>query len=258
DAQIGTLYQRGGRIRSEFTLQGLTAVNAMASNTEAWRFQPFQGRREAEQVSEDEVALMAEDAEFEGPLLDWQKKGYKVDYLGTEDVDGTEAYKLRVARKNGNLDWIYLDPDTFLVIRTVQLAHVRGAERVSETDYGAYERVAGVWMPFSTETGPKGGPKTNRVTIERAEVNVDVDAAAFRFPQKGQTVARMIVAGPTQSNAVEAAAPPAPTGKAVIDSGVISGLGIRNIGSAAMSGRVSAVTARNEGGKTVLFVGAAS
>ena len=257
DAQIGTLYERG-RVRSEFTLQGLTAVDALESDTEAWRFQPFQGRREAERVSADEVALMAEDAEFEGPLVDWQKKGYKVDYLGTEDVDGTEAHKLRVTRKSGNLDWIYLDPDTFLVIRTVQLAHVRGAERLSETDYGAYERVAGVWLPFSTETGPKGGPKTNRVTIERAEVNVAVDAAAFRFPGKGQTVARLIVAGPTKSNAVEAVPPPPPAGKPVIDSGVISGLGIRNIGSAAMSGRVAAVAAHNEGGKTVVFVGAAS
>src|SRR5262249_36841635 len=43
-----------------------------------------------------------------------------------------------------------------------------------------------------------------------------------------------------------------------LDSGVISGLGIRNIGSATMSGRIAAVAARNEGGKTTIFVGAAS
>ncbi len=258
DAQIGSLYQQGGRVRSEFTLQGLTAVNAL-EGTEAWRFQPFEGRREAEHVAGDEAALMTEDAEFEGPLLDWQKKGYKVEYLGTEDVDGTEAHKLRVTRKNGNINWIYLDPDTFVVIRTVQQARVRGAERVAETDYGAYERVAGVWMAFSYETGPKGGPKNARITIERAEVNVAVDAAAFRFPQKGQTVARIVVAGPSKSNAVETTAlPPTPMVKPVIDSGVISGLGVRNIGSAAMSGRVAAVAARNEGGKTIVYVGAAS
>jgi len=240
DAQIGTLYERDGYLRSEFTLQGLTAVDAL-EGAEAWHFQPFEGRREAQRATEDEVQLMREDAEFEGPLLDWQKKGYKVDYLGTEDVDGTEAHKLRVTRKNGNINWVYLDPDTFLVIRTVQQAKIRGAERVSETDYGSYQRVAGVWMPFSFETGPKNGPKNSRVTVERAEVNVVVDKAAFRFPVKGQTVARLIVAGPTEKNAVEAATPPAPVGKPVIDSGVISGLGIRNIGSAAMSGRVAGV-----------------
>ncbi|MBV9316432.1 MAG: hypothetical protein JOZ34_03130, partial [Gammaproteobacteria bacterium] len=39
-----------------------------------------------------------------------------------------------------------------------------------------------------------------------------------------------------------------------IDSGVISGLGARNIGSAAMSGRISALAGyRDSSGKVVLF-----
>lgn len=45
---------------------------------------------------------------------------------------------------------------------------------------------------------------------------------------------------------------------AAFDSATISGLGIRNIGSSAMSGRISAIAAYNEDGKTVLYVGAAS
>lgn len=49
----------------------------------------------------------------------------------------------------------------------------------------------------------------------------------------------------------------APTG-ARYDAGTLSGLGVRNIGSAAMSGRVSALAAYEEKGKTILYVGAAS
>src|SRR6516225_7112728 len=45
----------------------------------------------------------------------------------------------------------------------------------------------------------------------------------------------------------------------VIDSGTISGLGARNIGSAAMSGRIAALAGyRDASGKVVLFVGSAS
>ncbi|MBV8403962.1 MAG: sialidase, partial [Gammaproteobacteria bacterium] len=45
----------------------------------------------------------------------------------------------------------------------------------------------------------------------------------------------------------------------VLDSGVISGLGARNIGSAAMSGRIAALAGyRDASGKVVLFVGSAS
>jgi photosystem II stability/assembly factor-like uncharacterized protein len=58
---------------------------------------------------------------------------------------------------------------------------------------------------------------------------------------------------------VFSAAAIAQTPGAVIDSGVISGLGARNIGSAAMSGRIAALAGYNDpSGKVTLFVGAAS
>src|ERR1051326_515276 len=46
--------------------------------------------------------------------------------------------------------------------------------------------------------------------------------------------------------------------KSRYDSGTISGLNARNIGSATMSGRIAAVTAFNDNGRLTVFVGAAS
>ncbi len=55
------------------------------------------------------------------------------------------------------------------------------------------------------------------------------------------------------------AADPNPTEAAHFDAGAISGLGMRNIGSAAMSGRVAALDAvAQKDGKTLVYVGAAS
>ena len=52
---------------------------------------------------------------------------------------------------------------------------------------------------------------------------------------------------------------PSPEPQATFNSATISGLGARNIGSAAMSGRVSAIAGTKEpSGKITLFVGAAS
>ena len=45
---------------------------------------------------------------------------------------------------------------------------------------------------------------------------------------------------------------------AKFDSDAVSGLGARNIGSAAMSGRVSALTAVKEDGRLTVYIGAAS
>src|SRR3989475_4798918 len=51
---------------------------------------------------------------------------------------------------------------------------------------------------------------------------------------------------------------PAPAQSAKFDSDTISGLGARNIGSAAMSGRVAAIAAVKEDGRLTVYVGAAS
>src|SRR5512136_2195776 len=81
EAQWASLRKRPGLIRTEVSLQGLTAVNAW-DGKEAWSVQPFQGRREPERVSPDEAKDLAREADLEGPLVGWREKGNKVEYLG--------------------------------------------------------------------------------------------------------------------------------------------------------------------------------
>src|SRR6185295_16402935 len=126
DAAWAALQKRTGMIRTEVTLQGLTAVDAY-DGKEAWSLNPFQGRRDAQKSSADEARELAQDADIEGPLIHWREKGHRIESLGTEDVDGTAALKLRVTLKDGDTLYVYLDPDTFLEIRTERVAHVRGA-----------------------------------------------------------------------------------------------------------------------------------
>ena len=257
EARWGEVQKRPGMTRSEVTLQGLTAIDAY-DGKEGWSVQPFGGRRDANRASADDTKTMAQDADIDGPLVDWKNKGHRVESLGTEDVDGTLALKLRVSLKDGDVEYFFLDPDTFLAIRELRENHIRGAERITETDIGSYHQVAGVWMPFSFESGPKGGPRGNRISVERVEVNVDLDDGIFHFPL-GRVVG-VIAPGPAGAPAL-AAPPPSAEGarkSPVVDAGVISGLGARNVGSAAMSGRIAAIAARNDNGKTTIYVGAAS
>ena len=247
--------KRPGKIRSEVTRQGLTAVQAW-NGTEAWKLSPFNGRREPERTSQDESRGLAQEADIEGHLISWREKGSRVEYLGLEDVDGTPAHKLRVTLKDGDVQYLFLDPDAYLEIRVVTERHVRGTEQVTEADLGAYGQVAGVWIPTSIDQGRKGGPRTAHFSVEKAEANVAVEDRLFEYPQG--TITREVIAGPEarppsfEAKGTQAQAP------VTWDEGVISGLGVRNIGSAAMSGRVSAVAARNLDGKTLIYVGAAS
>jgi hypothetical protein len=168
-------------VRTEVTLQGMTAVQAF-DGKEGWKISPFQGRKDPEKMSADDMKSLIEEAEIDGPLVDWKAKQSTVEYLGTEDVDGTLAHKLKVVRKNGDVSFVYLDPDHFLEIRILTQRIEQGAQVEVETDLGDYEKIAGVFVPFSIEAGRKGDPDKQKIIIDKAEGNVPVDDKTFNFP----------------------------------------------------------------------------
>jgi len=173
--------KRPGEVRTEGTLQGMTQIEAY-DGKEGWKISPFQGRKDPEKMSTDDVKSLMEDAEIDGPLVDWKAKGSTVDYLGTEDVDGTPAYKVKVVRKNGDVSFVFLDPDHFLEIRVVTQRIKHGAQEEVETDLGDYEKTGGVFIPTSIESGRKGDPDKQKIVIDKAEANVPVDESRFHFP----------------------------------------------------------------------------
>jgi hypothetical protein len=173
--------KRPDEVRTESSLQGMTQIEAY-DGKEGWKVSPFFGRKDPERMSADDVKTLMEDAEIDGPLVDWKTKGSKVEYLGTEDVEGTLAHKLKVVRKNGDVNFVYLDPDHFLEIRVLTQRMRHGAYEEVETDLGDYEKAAGVFVPTSIESGRKGAPDKERIIIDKVEANVPVDDAIFHFP----------------------------------------------------------------------------
>jgi hypothetical protein len=173
--------KRPNDVRTEVSLQGMTAVNAY-DGTEGWKISPFQGRKDPEKMSADDVKALWEDSEIDGPLINWKEKGSKVEYLGTEDVDGTEAHKLKVTRKNGDVSFVYLDPEHFLEIRILTQRVEHGARVEIETDISDYEKVNGVFVPFSLESGRIGDPDKQKLILDKVDGNVPLDDSIFHFP----------------------------------------------------------------------------
>lgn len=181
DLSYASLQERGAGIRSEAGLQGLTQVTAYDGSA-AWRIDPFQGRRDPERLSDEDRKDLELQADIDGPLVDWQQKGHRVEYLGTEEMDGTEAHKLKLTLKNGDIQYRLLDPDHFLEILVIDQVKRRGIERETETELGNYEKVGGVYWPFASASGPKGGQRNQKITLDKLEVNVEIDDAQFAFP----------------------------------------------------------------------------
>ncbi|HEY2713997.1 MAG TPA: hypothetical protein VGI60_15895 [Chthoniobacterales bacterium] len=175
--------KRPGKVRTDAILQGMNLLNAY-DGTSGWKIFPLFGRKDPEKMSADESKSLVEEGEIGGPLENWQAQGKKVDYLGTEDVEGTAAHKLQVTRKNGDVSYVYLDPDYFLEIRVIDRRIEQGAQVEVETDLGDYEKVNDVYFPFSIEAGNKGASDKQKIIIDKAEANMPVDDSVFEFPTK--------------------------------------------------------------------------
>ena len=115
--RVGQENMRPNLLRETFSLQGMTAVQAYDGST-AWQIQPFGGHKDPQLMGEDDVRDLLIDSDFDGPLVDYKAKGNAVEYLGHDTLDGDDVLRLKVTLKNGDIVYYYLDPDTFLEIRT--------------------------------------------------------------------------------------------------------------------------------------------
>jgi hypothetical protein len=169
-------------VRDAATIQGMTQIQSYDGST-GWQISPFEGRKDPELLGEEDMREMTEEADFYGPIVDYKKKDNRIEYLGHDTVDGDDAYRLKVTLANGDIIYYFLDPDTYLEIRTEKVQFVRGSVRETYTNLGSYKLVAGVYFPFSIESGAKRSPGDGaKITFDKIEANVAVNPQEFKMP----------------------------------------------------------------------------
>jgi hypothetical protein len=176
--------KRRGMVRQEFSVQGLTGIVAYDGKT-GWKIEPWQGKKDPEPLGEEEMKQILEDSDFDGPLVNYQQKGNKIELVGMDQVEGTDAYKLKLTLANGDVRYYYMDTDYFVPIKIDTKRMIRGAEREYETTLGDYKEVAGWYLPHSIEVNVKGSQDRQKTTYEKIEANVAIDERRFARPVMG-------------------------------------------------------------------------
>jgi hypothetical protein len=175
-----TMYQVHNKaMKQEYVVMNMTAYTIMRADS-GWNFMPFQGQTAPEPMTAEQVKLGAEQLDIQGELLDYTAKGHKLELQGKEDVDGTEAIKLKVTRKSGNEIVYYFDPANYYVIRTVSKVKMDGQEMEQKMNYSNYKKLPeGITIPFTMESTAIPAP----INITKVEVNPTIPEAVFRANQ---------------------------------------------------------------------------
>lgn len=175
--------KRPKKIRLEFTFQGMTGVQAYDGET-AWMLMPFMGKTDPEVMPADQAKDVIDQADIDGTLIGYEEDGHQVELAGLDETEGTEAYKVKVTKKNGDVETYFLDAEYYVPIKAEGSRQMQGRVIEFETILSDYKEVGGLLMPHSIEAKAKGAPSGQVVTIDTIELNVDVDDSVFTMPEK--------------------------------------------------------------------------
>jgi hypothetical protein len=165
--------------RQEYTVMNMTGYTIISSEG-GWSFSPMEGQTKPEPMTADALKAAQDGLDIQGDLLDYAAKGHKVEYLGKEDVDGTEAFKIKVVRKSGNEVVYFIDPSNYYIIKVVNKMKVNGQEIEQKVNLSNYQKLPeGIVVPFTMEMPGVPAP----VAIKKVEVNPTIDPALFKPAQ---------------------------------------------------------------------------
>jgi outer membrane lipoprotein-sorting protein len=177
--------KRPGKSRWEFIFQGETAVQAFDGKS-GWMVIPFAGKPEPEPMSARDRKEAEQQADIDGPLVDYKAKGSTIELVG-HDADHAQDWKLKVTLKNGEVRYIYLDAKTYLQTTTVMTKNLDGDDVEIVSTIGDYKKVGALTLPHSFSASTKDGKETQSLTFEKIELDVPIDDSRFQMPEPKPT-----------------------------------------------------------------------
>ena len=182
--------KRSRKMRLEVQFKGQTAVQVF-DGTNGWKLRPYLNRNEVEPFSAEELKIASSQEDLDGPLVDYVAKGSHVELDGSEKVEGSDTYKIKVTEKNGHTFHLWIDAETFLEAKIEgQPRRLDGTDHPVELYYRDYRTVDGLQIPFVSETkvlpvsknalGLRDTPvPPEKIVIEKVVVNPKLEEQLF-------------------------------------------------------------------------------
>lgn len=174
--------QRPHKLYSEITVEGQKVLRVYDGKSAGWTVNPFMENKEVLQMSADELKGMPDESDTDGPLVDYQAKGSKVELLGKEEADGKTVYRLKITSKTGEVRSYLIDSGTFLTTKWEGFRKVQDHELSWECALSDYRDVQGLKFPFKIDQGSPGTDYRQILTVEKVEINPKIDETHFAKP----------------------------------------------------------------------------
>lgn len=171
--------KRPNSMRQEVVADGRTSITGFDGTT-LWVINALAGPAARELTGPPALRAREQADDFDSVLLDYKNKGYKVDLVPS--LEPSAPPRLRVTKKNGRVQLLYLDPATFLEQRITTELDQAGSTTIVETELTNYKPVDGMMVPFTIRQVINGQVQ-GEVTYDHVQFNLPLNDELFRMPK---------------------------------------------------------------------------
>jgi len=173
--------KRPMKMHMTLAVQNQTMIRVY-DGTQGWANNPFAGKVTPEVMPEDDLKNISEEADFDGPLVDYAKKGNKVEFVGKDKVEDKDALRVRLTNKNGDVRYYLFDATSYLLLKWEGKRRAEEKEYPIESYFRDYRDVEGLKFSFEIDSGSSATDLTQKLVIDKIELNVNFPDSEFAKP----------------------------------------------------------------------------
>lgn len=172
---------RPDKYKMEFDIQDVTAYQSYDGKT-AWTTMPWTGNPKPQIMQEDAAKDIKVKADFDGVLFNWKEKEHKAELIGKDTINKQDVFKIKLTRKDGGIEYYFIDSKDFLLLKKISSRMSRGKEIEVISFYTDYRDVEGIKFAFANEN-VMGGQPYSTIQYETIEINLTIDEKIFKMPE---------------------------------------------------------------------------
>jgi outer membrane lipoprotein-sorting protein len=169
------------KMHMQLTVQNLTMIRVYDGKS-GWANNPFAGKINPDVMTEDDLRNISEEADFDGPMVDYKRKGNQVELAGKDKVEDKEVWRLKLTTKNGDVRYYSFDAGSFLLLKWEGKRRAEGQEFPVESYFRDYRDVEGLKFAFEIDSGSTATDLVQKLMIDKIELNPQLPDSEFAKP----------------------------------------------------------------------------
>jgi outer membrane lipoprotein-sorting protein len=176
-----TVYQQApNKMRVESKVQGADFIQCY-DGEKGWSINPMGGSQKPQPMGAMQDLAMKYESSLQEPWFDYEKKGYTLELIGEDEVEGTPAHHLKLDSHGGVVWNLYFDTEYHLCIKKSTTYTLEENEFTQDAYLSDFKEVDGIVVPHATEQR-QGDQPGQQFLIETIKYNVAIPEGKFDTP----------------------------------------------------------------------------